>query len=274
MTASTSKPTLLLDMDGPLADFDQRFWELCQQNDWPLDIDSLDDPGRHRFMTDNLTFPQHRRAARNVINDTNWFAYLPVTEGATEGVPELMEHFDVWVCTKPLEANRWCRDDKAMWIARHFPGLLDRLIITPNKGLVHGDVLLDDAPKASWIVDETTSWQAVIFPAPFNGPGTVWGELPRWTWGDPVDELLAHASPQPPPTLESIMRTLREAFTFDPDALGEGFRAMLPAGRSDLAGALHEEFPKLDVATSQHVPDDKVYLIDTTRLPTLAGVTS
>lgn len=184
------KPTLLLDMDGPLADFDQRFWDLCQQNHWPLNIDSLDDPRRHRFMTENIINPQHRVMARNVVNETSWFAFLPVTEGATEGVPELMEHFDVWVCTKPLEANRWCRDDKALWLARHFPELVDRLIIAPNKGMIRGDVLLDDAPKPKWIVDKATAWQPVIFPAAFNGEGSMWGELPHWGWGDPVDQLV------------------------------------------------------------------------------------
>lgn len=184
----TTRPTLLLDMDGPLADFDLHFWSMCEKAGFHIDLDSLDDPRRKRFLTDNMRYDRHRQLARNYVEDSCWFRYLPITEGASRGVPELMEHFDVWVCTKPLEANRTCRDDKAMWLRRHFPELEHRLIIAPDKSLVHGSVLLDDAPKWKWI--GRASWMPVLFLQPYNAPGTSLGRLGRhWSWGDPLDLL-------------------------------------------------------------------------------------
>lgn len=187
------KPVLLLDMDGPIADFDQAFWDLCEQNRWDLNIESLDGPGRKRFMTDNVVSAAHRRMARNVIDDTQWFRHLPVTDGARAGMPALMEHFDVWVCTKPLEVNRHCRDDKAYWLRRHFPELERKLIITPDKSLVAGHVLLDDAIKYRWI--GRADWTPVVFRSVFNGPGSLWQHIAHhWSWGDPIDVLLEAAA--------------------------------------------------------------------------------
>lgn len=187
MTLTLEKPILLLDQDGPLADFDLAFYNMCVERGWELDIDSLDDPKRQRFMTDNMPNPRQRSAARCIVNETRWFRDLPVTEGALEGVPKLMEMFDVWVCTKPLEVNKHCRDDKAMWLRWWFPKLEHRLIITPDKSMVNGAILLDDAPRIEWC--EQAVWNPVIFRSGFNGAGSEWELYVQWDWSQPVEEL-------------------------------------------------------------------------------------
>lgn len=88
--------------------------------------------------------------------------------------------FDVWVCTKPLEVNPTCRDDKGAWIEEHFPELLHRLIITPDKSMVRGDVLIDDAPKPEWFPRAT--WYPLIFDLPFNRSDPNYVGLPRFEW--------------------------------------------------------------------------------------------
>ncbi len=183
---------LLLDMDGPLADFDLRFWELCQRHNLDMNITGLDDPSRRRFMTDNIVDDQQRKFARSVVDRTHWFAELPVVKGAVDGVLALQTlGVDVWVVTKPLEANPHCRDDKAKWLRTHFGTAMEhKLIITPDKSLIHGAVLLDDAPKLSWFSD--ASWRPVIFPSVFNGPGSEWGDVPSWGWSDPLSDLIGH----------------------------------------------------------------------------------
>jgi 5'-nucleotidase len=127
-----------------------------------------------------------------VDTSTRWFYDLPVVEGAVEGMKRLAEAADVWVCTKPLEANHYCRDGKAWWVHRHLgPEWESRLIIAPDKSMVRGDILLDDAINLDWL--PRASWQPVVFPAPFNGDGSDWSCLPRWTWGDPIEHLLDYA---------------------------------------------------------------------------------
>lgn len=181
-----TSPVLLLDMDGPLTDFDAHFWDRCNDAGWPFDVTDPSEQ-RHRFFDGHLVDKAHRKLARQMIEGTPWFRDLPVTPGAVDGVAELMEHFEVWVCTKPLEANKWCASDKAAWIARHFPRLVGRLIMAPDKSMIRGDVLLDDAPNVDWC--ESAMWSTVIFRAPFNGAGTKWGRWPSWTWGEPVEVL-------------------------------------------------------------------------------------
>lgn len=179
--------TLLLDMDGPLASFDSAGYEMCDRLNLDVLVPRMERTAR--YFTDHLSH-EHRAVARAEIETPGWFRSLPVVEGAKEGVAELIASgIDVWVCTKPLEENPTCRDEKAAWLAEHFPRLERKLIITPDKSLIHGAVLLDDAPKIEWLA--RASWLPVIFPEPFNGPGSEWGGLPRWTWGDPIERLCA-----------------------------------------------------------------------------------
>lgn len=185
------KPRLALDMDGPLADFDAAFFNMVTQRGWEIDVEGPHDLNCKRFMTDNMPHKIQRNAARIMIESSRWFRHLPVTPGAKDGVAELMDHFDVYVCTKPLERNATCRDDKYKWMIDHFPALAHRLLIMPNKSWCYADILLDDAPK----MEDGHTWTPVIFPAGFNGEGSKWDGLPRWGWGDPIDDLLAHAEP-------------------------------------------------------------------------------
>lgn len=182
---------VLLDMDGPLAGFDQHFFKVASHYGFEL---SYEGPTTqtNRFATDHVVQPHQRSAMRRMIEGSRWFRELPVTEGAQEGVEALLATgVEVWVVTKPLEANPFCRDDKAHWLSANFPDLSKRLILTPDKSLVHGDVLLDDAPHPDWL--DRASWKPVIFTAGYNGDGSKWGHLPFWDWSDSIDELLGLA---------------------------------------------------------------------------------
>lgn len=180
---------ILLDMDGPLADFDTRCWKECWQRGWETDITYPREQTR-RYFTDHMPNAREAELMRDAINTPGWFTSLKVTTGATVGAQGLLgAGHEVWVATKALETNPTCRDEKVAWLREHFPYLEDRMFITPDKSLLRGDILLDDAPKPKWLKDAV--WQPVIFDATYNGAGTVWSHLPRWTWGDPVSALEA-----------------------------------------------------------------------------------
>lgn len=191
------KPILLLDMDGPLADFDRAAWEWGHSSGLMFDIESLADQ-RHRFLTDHVVGCGHPGTTRpcphgaghmrrHIHQDETWFRDLPVTPGAIQGVAQLEAIFDVWVCTKPLEANPGCRDGKQAWIDKHFPSLSRKLVMAPDKSMVVGAVLLDDAPKPQWV--DVAHWEPVVFSTPWNGEGSRWEVYPHWTWGDPLAVL-------------------------------------------------------------------------------------
>lgn len=186
-----TKPVLLCDMDGPLAEFDALFFERVLERGWQIECTFAE--RRHRFATDHMVDEAERRLARLMVHEPGWFASLPVQDGAVDGLNELAKYAEVWICTKPLEENPTCRDEKAAWLEQHFgEKWVRRLILAPDKSLVHGQVLLDDAPKPAWFPRAT--WAPVIFPTPFNGPDSQWATLPRWTWGDDPLVLLEYGA--------------------------------------------------------------------------------
>ena len=184
------KPLLLLDMDGPLAAFDVALWAFCQSMDIRMNITDLDDPNRKYYMTENMLLPKDQVLTRYMLDKSSFFRNLPVTNGAIEGVELLQSEFDVWVCTKPLDTNPTCRNDKMWWISHHFPNLYTKVIMTPNKSMVAGDILLDDAPNPIYM--HTSIWRPVVFRDTFNGEGSHWAHLPHWSWDDPLTDLTQH----------------------------------------------------------------------------------
>lgn len=181
---------LLLDMDGPIADFDQYLFSLCDP-DW-LDIDSPS-KSTERYMSDHAVDRKAKRKIWDTVAVDGFYRNLPVTPGAREGVRDLIDdgRFDIWVCTKPYEYNRNCFSEKAFWLHEHFPELDDQIILLRDKTLAYGHVLLDDAPKLahpSKLNYEPANlehlWSPVIFSTSWNGPASIWGDYPHWRWGD------------------------------------------------------------------------------------------
>lgn len=182
-----SKPVILVDQDGPLGAFDAHFWSRC--GDEGIDLDCALTEQRHRFATDHVADRAQRDRARSMVNQTGWFADLPVVEGAVEGLAALDEVADVWICSKPLDANPTCRDEKAQWLARHFgEKWAARLILAPNKSMINAHILLDDAPKLGWL--PRAPWMPVIFRMPWNQEGSDWERLPHWDWSESIDTLI------------------------------------------------------------------------------------
>jgi 5'-nucleotidase len=96
-------------------------------------------------------------AFKNAIEDTpsiafpqsqyGFYANLAPITGAIESVKKLInsELFDPYILTAPSTRNPFSYTEKRVWIEKHF-GLefTEKLIISPNKGLLKGDLLIDD----------------------------------------------------------------------------------------------------------------------------------
>lgn len=182
---------VLLDMDGVLADFDDHLFEVTSHLPWSSDQKA----GLWRFATDGWhSHPDRKelvREVRRTVEAPGWFASLPVLPGAKNGVAEIIDRgHTVWVVSKPLEANPTCASDKYAWIAEHFPELAKNVILAPQKHLVSGDVLIDDAIKAREAV--RADWLPVHFPYPHNAhqPGLYW----NWDRDFEIVEAYAHVN--------------------------------------------------------------------------------
>jgi len=179
---------VLVDMDGVLADFDEFVFNRFAE--W-LEIDSLEDQ-HQRYITDHVTGvnaaeeKQRRAKIRRAIDTSGFFRSLPVIDGAQEGIEKLQSSgLDVWVCSKPLISNPTCASEKYSWLGQHFPDLQDKLILAPDKSLVRGSVLIDDAPKMRWIKQGAPTWTPFIYAYKHNE--ALQTQFPSLTW-DTLDD--------------------------------------------------------------------------------------
>jgi len=76
-----------------------------------------------------------------------FFTSLDPMPEALESMAWLNERFDTWILTRPSTKNPLCYTEKRVWVENHL-GMywVDRLILCPNKGLLRGDILIDDSP--------------------------------------------------------------------------------------------------------------------------------
>ena len=96
---------------------------------------------------------QHRRQRKQKPENAfpqgvpGFFLSLQPIEGAIDGVNRLRQEFDTFILTAPSTRNPHCYSEKRIWIEEHFDyELVKRLIISPDKGLLKGDYLIDDQP--------------------------------------------------------------------------------------------------------------------------------
>ena len=76
-----------------------------------------------------------------------FFENLKPIDGAIESVKKLIqsENFSPYILTAPSILNPHCYTEKRLWVEKYFGmDFVDKLIICSNKGLLKGDVLIDD----------------------------------------------------------------------------------------------------------------------------------
>jgi 5'(3')-deoxyribonucleotidase len=129
---------IFIDMDGVLADF--------QNSKYFTKIDKV-----------------MRKPPR--MYESGFFENLEVLPGARWGVRVLLKNpkLRLHILTKPVTNSHLCYSEKAAWIAKHFPELLDSIIIAHDKQFCAGPgrVLIDDYAqdwKASWEAAGGTFW--------------------------------------------------------------------------------------------------------------------
>lgn len=180
---------MLLDQDGPLAAWDRHFWNLCVAEGIEFDI-ADPDLSAHRYITEHIPNPDHLERAKALHRSPGFYADIPVVPGAQEGVEALLDYnINVWICTKPSFWNSQCESGKRAWIFEHFPALSQRFHISLHKGMVFGDVLLDDAHVREWI--DVARWSPVVYRTRYNRSGTEWADLPAFDWSEPIERLVS-----------------------------------------------------------------------------------
>jgi 5'-nucleotidase len=158
---------VLVDMDGVIADWGRAY------ND-SLDVfgDEAANIPRHQ---NQLTFDLHAGrtdAEKEIIGavmvEPGFYSRLVPIAGAKNALKSMLKAgHDVRIVTSPWVSNPTCASDKLNWIVDHYGSHWGaRVIITADKTLVRGDILIDDKPEIHGECEP--DWEHVLFDQPYN----------------------------------------------------------------------------------------------------------
>lgn len=140
-----SKLTILCDMDGIVADFCQEWVDRINAK---FNMSAKISDVKTWDLVDCEAFKHlSDKDLMSIINEPGFFSSLQVIDGARTAIQAMLnDGHDVKFLTAPngpLSAK-----EKMEWVDLHFPDVGSaNVILTKDKVLVKGDVLIDDRPK-------------------------------------------------------------------------------------------------------------------------------
>lgn len=153
-------------MDDVIVDFEaglRAAWD-TEHPDMPL----LASEDRRLFKWADEHPPEYRQLLNQLIRRPGFFASLLPMAGALDAVREMVEEgHTVFICSAPPNASPHALAEKTQWVIDHLGGdWTDRLVLTRDKTLVMGDVLVDDKPEVTGAV--VPVWEHVHYDRPYN----------------------------------------------------------------------------------------------------------
>lgn len=168
--------TVLVDMDGVLCRWQERFDKGLREGYPHIPIFPYEQVTS--FKTQKFYADEHRAEISEMMNTPGFYRELEPMEGAVEAIHAMADAgIQVFLCTAPYVTNKTCASEKMEWVETHLgAGYLNRTVITSDKTLVRGDVLIDDKPSISGAMEPV--WKHIVFDAPYNRNQTP--RLDRW----------------------------------------------------------------------------------------------
>lgn len=160
------KPVILKDMDNTDYDWNARLNEILLRLDPAFPV--LAEGERTDY--NHLAGPGHDPAVlKAAMLHPDLYFDMPLLEGAVESTHAFLDAgCPVYFVTTPTLMNPGCVPGKVSDIIRHYGEImLNQLIITTDKTLVHGDLLFDDKPHITGAM-ENPAWVHVMQHRDFN----------------------------------------------------------------------------------------------------------
>lgn len=156
----------LVDMDGVIADFERGFLESWKKNYPSRSFVPLGQ--RKTFYPEDQYPEEFKKDVEGITLVEGFFLNLPPMEGGLEALTFLAhEGKDIWICTAPVSKNPYCAQEKLLWIQKYLGETFRRkTIITKDKTLIRGDILIDDRPELTGA--DKPSWEQVLYSQPYN----------------------------------------------------------------------------------------------------------
>lgn len=157
---------ILVDMDGVVADFERGFLESWQNRYPQKPFIPLNERRTFSLAAEYAQIGESVRA-RALYSEAGFFASLPAIDGAVEALYALDKLVNIRICTSPLTKYQDCVLEKYCWVDQNLGSKwVDRIIMTRDKTLVSGDILIDDRPTLFGV--QQPSWEHIIFDQPYN----------------------------------------------------------------------------------------------------------
>lgn len=177
-------------MDGTICKFTK---ELLARAHTRLGAPHIREEDCTHFHTEHEFAPHLRDAVAKISDEPSFFESLEPVEGAVEALHE-MEALgaQVFICTSPKKFyhNPHCGTEKHRWVMRHL-GVewVNRVILSRDKTLVTGAVLIDDKPDVDGAMVPT--WKHVYFDQPYNRDNNDRPRITTWkNWKEVIVPLL------------------------------------------------------------------------------------
>jgi 5'-nucleotidase len=174
-----SKPVILVDQDGPLAQFEARFEALWRQRHPTHPFVEWD--ARRTWAIEEEYDEIYHNDIFTIMDEPGFFTELPIVPGAAVGINHLDAMFpgQVFICTSPMKSNPTCASDKMGWIGHHLgQKWLKKTIITADKTVVNGDYLIDDKYNITGLMEP--AWEHILFTTPINAHHTDRRRVDSW----------------------------------------------------------------------------------------------
>ncbi|XP_048763996.2 5'(3')-deoxyribonucleotidase, mitochondrial-like isoform X2 [Ostrea edulis] len=186
-TLAQKKLLVLVDLDGVMADFEGHFltkWKLKYPDESFIALEDR----RTFYLADQYETLKEglKPMVKSVYETKGFFKDLPPIAGACDAVKEMneMEGVEVFICSSPLFFYKYSAKEKFEWV-EHYLGKdwINRTILTRDKTIVSGHILIDDNVKIKGAVD-TPSWEHVVFTAYYNKHMNIRGKKRLESWSD------------------------------------------------------------------------------------------
>ncbi|XP_075248188.1 putative 5'(3')-deoxyribonucleotidase [Convolutriloba macropyga] len=166
--STAKKKIVLVDMDGVIANFELGYERAITKMFPSMKLIPREE--RNVFYNDVQyahIYPQHEDAFHRIALKPGFFRHLPVMEGAKAAMKALNKKYNLFICTSPMTEYYNCVREKYEWVEEHLGfDFTSKMILTRDKTVVTGHVLIDDKPIIKGCMVPT--WSQVVFDQPYN----------------------------------------------------------------------------------------------------------
>jgi 5'-nucleotidase len=157
---------ILIDMDGVLADFDGEFikrWRERYPEQFYIPMHE-----RTMFYVKDQYPQEYHPQLMEILREPGFFREMMPMEAGREALHEMDGlGLDVFICTSPFSSYQNCVLEKYQWVEAYLGSKwTDRIILTKDKTLVRGDILIDDKPQITG--KDVPTWEHILYDRPYN----------------------------------------------------------------------------------------------------------